>query len=87
MDIRIKMSAFVRGKLLRALLHHLYALRGTVWQGSALMMQSESLRRDIIGERQALVPRASEAGFDGDWWALRGYPFGPVVNWEKAGCG
>lgn len=26
MDIRIKMSAFARGKLLRALLHHLYAL-------------------------------------------------------------
>lgn len=51
-----------------------------------LMMRSESLRRDIIGERQALVPRASEAGFDGGWWALRGYPFGPVVNWEKAGC-
>ena len=18
----------------------------------------------------------------GGWWALRGYPFGPVVNWE-----
>ena len=37
-----------------------------------LMMQSESLRRDIIGERQALVPRASEAGFDGGLVGLAG---------------